>query len=233
MSAQEIIAELDKLADPTRAEHSQRFFKTGEGEYGHGDVFLGLTVPQMRKIVRPYTHLELSEVTTLLDSPVHEHRFSGLVILVNKAKKAKGDEIKELYDFYLAHTKHINNWDLVDISCRDVVGKYLLDKPKDQLYELARSKNMWERRIAMVSTWWFIRDGELDDTFKLAKELLKDKEDLMHKAVGWMLREAGKKDELRLREFLDEYAATMPRTMLRYAIEKLPDHDRKAYLRQG
>lgn len=233
MSAHEIITKLDELADPTRAAHSQRFFKTGEGEYGHGDVFLGLTVPQMRKIVKPYTSLKLGELSSLLDSPVHEHRFSALVILVNKAKKAKGDELKQLYDFYLAHTKHINNWDLVDISCRDVIGKYLLDKPKNPLYQLARSKNMWERRIAMVSTWWFIREGELDDTFKLAKELLKDKEDLMHKAVGWMLREAGKKDELRLREFLDDHAATMPRTMLRYAIEKFPDHDRKAYLKQS
>jgi 3-methyladenine DNA glycosylase AlkD len=213
-----------------RAEHSQRFFKTYEGGYAEGDVFLGLPVPTTRKTVKKYTNLPLSEIEILLDSPIHEHRFAAVVILVNKAKKAADTELKQIYDFYLSKIDRINNWDIVDVSCRDIVGKYLRDKPRDPLYELAKSRDIWERRIAIVSTWWFIRDNDLDDTFALSEKLLHDKHDLIHKAVGWMLREAGKKDEVKLRLFLDKHAHEMPRTMLRYAIDNLDSSDRKYYM---
>lgn len=230
ISADAITQELAKLADPIRAQHSQRFFKTYDGGYAAGDVFLGLKVPVARKVARDFTELPLPEIEQLLDSPIHEHRFAAVVILVNKAKKAKEPELKQIYDFYLSKTDRINNWDIVDVSCRDIVGKYLSDKSKQPLYKLAKSKDLWERRIAMVSTWWFIREGELDEVFVIAEKLLGDSEDLIHKAVGWMLREAGKKDEARLRLFLDEHAATMPRTALRYSLEKLPKADRQYYM---
>lgn len=230
MTADELKRELDALENPQAAEFAQRFFKTQEGGYAAGDVFIGLRVPVIRKVAGRYKDLALSEIEKLLESPIHEHRFAGLTIMVLQAKKADQTQLKKLYDLYLKRTDRINNWDLVDTSCRDVVGRYLMDKSRQPLYDLAKSKDLWERRIAMVSTWQFIRDGDLDDTFKLAEMLLDDKHDLMHKAVGWMLREAGKKDEARLKGFLDEHATKMPRTALRYSLERLNPVDKQHYM---
>lgn len=230
MNAKAVQSALDQAGDPADAQFLQRFFKTGKGQYGEGDQFIGVRMPAIRKIAQQYKQLPLAETVRLLHSPVHEHRMCALVIMTLQAKTASKEQLQTLYQTYLANTAHINNWDLVDVTCRDVVGRYLSDKPRDQLYELANSPNMWERRIAIVSTWWFIRDNDLNDTFALSEILLHDKHDLMHKAVGWMLREAGKKDETRLKEFLDVHAVDMPRTMLRYSLEKLHPKDRQHYM---
>lgn len=207
-----------------------RFFKTKKGQYAEGDIFIGATVPANRRICKKYYNLSLVEIEHALDNPVHEVRLAAVIIMAEQSKKADAAHKKALYEMYLRRTDRINNWDIVDASCRDVVGGYLLDKPRDPLYKLAHSKNLWERRIAMVSTWAFIRQGDVGDTFKIAGMLLGDTHDLIHKAVGWMLREAGKKDGPRLREFLHAHAATMPRTALRYAIEKFSPDDRARYL---
>lgn len=224
------MAELDSLGSPKDAEFLQRFFKTYEGGYAEGDIFIGLRVPVTRRIARQYQNLSLSEIEKLLDSPIHEQRLAGLVIMVNQAKQANELQLQQLYDLYLKRTGRINNWDLVDVSCRDIVGRYLMNKPKTPLYKLAKSRDLWERRIAMVSTWQFIRDGQVDETWKIAEMLLFDSHDLIHKAVGWMLREAGKKNESGLKQFLDQHAAIMPRTMLRYALEKLHPSDKAYYM---
>lgn len=223
---------LNQHASDTDAIFLQRFFKTGPGEYGEGDQFIGLRVPQTRRICRDFFDLSIDQIEIMLESPIHEHRLAGLIIMSNqvKSKKFPTSHKELLYELYLRRTDRINNWDLVDTSCRDVVGRYLMDKPRDILYQLAESSDLWERRIAIVSTWEFIRHGDLDDTFRLSKALKNDKQDLIHKASGWMLREAGKKDVNRLVEFLDENATTMPRTMLRYSIEKLPEAQRRYYL---
>lgn len=231
-TAAEVCDELNGLGNATDAKFLQRFFKTGEGQYGAGDVFIGVRVPAVRRVAAKYKDLSLEELPKLLASPVHEHRLAAVIIMTNQSKRADEQGKRELYDLYLRSTDRINNWDIVDVSCRDVVGGYLAPRSKQPLYVLARSKSIWERRIAIVSTWQFIREGELDETFKIAAMLGDDSHDLIHKAVGWMLREAGKKDETRLRKFLDQYAATMPRTMLRYSIERLPSQDRQAYMRQ-
>ncbi len=233
MTAQVIKASLDEVGSPTDAEFLQRFFKTGKGAYGEGDIFIGVRMPVVRKIASAYNDLPLAEIEELLDSPIHEHRMTALVIMVNKAKKASEDQLEQLYDLYLRRTDRINNWDLVDISCPNIVGKYLFDKPKQPLYKLAQSKDLWERRIAIISTAYFIRTGQNDDTFKLAGILMDDTHDLIHKAVGWMLREAGKKDEARLKLFLDKHASTMPRTMLRYSIEKLHSKDKIYFMQKN
>lgn len=229
-TAAELQAELDAHSNPTDAQFLQRFFKTGKGQYGEGDIFIGLRVPTTRKIAAKYRTLSLDDIEVMLESPIHEHRLAGLIIMAEEAKRGDQTRKKALYDLYLRRTDRINNWDLVDASCRDVVGGYLMDKPRDILYQLAHSKDMWERRIAMVSTWQFIRVGQLDDTFAIAQLLLKDTHDLIHKAVGWMLREAGKKDEAALKNFLDQYAAVMPRTALRYSIERLHPNDKTYYM---
>ena len=230
MTAADAEQELNKHENPADAVFLQRFFKTGKGEYGEDDIFIGLRVPQTRKIAKQFNNLALPEIEKLLESPVHEHRLAALVIMTNQAKKADDSHKKTLYDLYLKRTDRINNWDLVDISCREVVGGYLMDKSRAPLYKLAKSKDLWERRIAMVSTWQFIREGQLDDTFAIAELLLYDTHDLIHKAVGWMLREAGKKDEAALKEFLDARAITMPRTALRYSIERLHPADKVRYM---
>lgn len=232
MNAVDLQNMLNQHASDTDAIFLQRFFKTGPGEYGEGDQFIGLRVPQTRQICRDFFDLSIDQIEVMLESPIHEHRLAGLIIMSNQAKSKKfPTNYKELlYELYLRRTDRINNWDLVDTSCRDVVGGYLMDKPRDILYQLAESSDLWERRIAIVSTWEFIRHGDLDDTFRLSKALKNDKQDLIHKASGWMLREAGKKDIDRLVEFLDENATTMPRTMLRYSIEKLPETQRRYYL---
>ena len=232
MNAVDLQNILNQHASDTDAIFLQRFFKTGPGEYGEGDQFIGLRVPQTRQICRDFFDLSIDQIEVMLESPIHEHRLAGLIIMSNQAKSKKfPTNYKELlYELYLRRTDRINNWDLVDTSCRDVVGGYLMDKPRDILYQLAESSDLWERRIAIVSTWEFIRHGDLDDTFRLSKALKNDKQDLIHKASGWMLREAGKKDVNRLVEFLDENATTMPRTMLRYSIEKLPEAQGRYYL---
>ena len=228
----EIKREIAELANPQDAAILQRFFKTGLGQYGEGDVFVGVKIPPLRAVAKFHKDTPLEDVVKLLQSPVHEHRIVALLIMVWQSQKGSDALRQRVYEAYLANTAFINNWDLVDLSCRDVVGGYLQDISREPLYILARSESLWERRIAMVSTWQFIRVGDLDDTCAIATLLLGDKHDLIHKAVGWMLREAGKKDEARLRAFLDEYATRMPRTALRYAIERLDQDSRVAYMKR-
>jgi 3-methyladenine DNA glycosylase AlkD len=227
MKLTDLKRELADAADPERARNLAWFFKTGKGQYGHGDRFIGLTVPAVRRIAHRYVHLPLTDVATLLASPIHEHRFAALEILV--AQYERGNE-QGVFDFYLKHTKFVNNWDLVDTSAPYIVGQHLLKRPRKLLYRLAKSRNLWERRIAIVSTMMFIRAGELEDTFAIAKLLLPDDHDLIHKAVGWMLRETGKQSKLDLLRFLKANYAALPRTTLRYAIERFPAAERKRLL---
>lgn len=221
---------LRSLADPAVAAVSVRFFKTGPGEYGEGDVFIGIKSPTLKAVAKEFKGLPLAEVERLLHSQVHEDRTLALVILVGQF--AKGDEAarKQIYDLYLANTRHINNWDLVDVSAPQIVGGYLEERSRKPLERLARSASLWERRTSIVATHWFIRHGDFSDTLKIARRLLVDKEDLIHKAVGWMLREVGKRNVAALESFLDEHCRTMPRTALRYAIERLPEVKRRAYM---
>jgi len=229
--SEKIKKEFASVADKKRAKNLAWFFKTGKGEYGEGDKFLGIALPEQREIVKKYfCEATLKDVERLMKDPFHEVRVTGVAILVSKYKKADKKQKKEIYDFYLSHAKGINNWDLVDISCHKIVGDWLLDKSRAPLYRLARSKVLWERRISIVSTFAFIHIGDLDDSYKLAEMLLGDKEDLMHKAVGWVLRECGKKDKARLVKFIKENGTHMPRTALRYAIEKFPEKERKRVL---
>lgn len=232
MTARDLQGQLSKYASDGDAIFLQRFFKTGPGEYAEGDVFIGIKVPDTRKVCREFIDMNFDELEKLLESPIHEHRLAALIIMSNQAKSKKFsvNHKKALYDLYLKRTDRINNWDLVDVSCRDVVGGYLMDKPRDVLYSLVESENLWERRISIVSTWEFIRYNDLNDTFKISALLLGDKHDLIHKASGWMLREAGKRDLSQLTSFLDTYAGKMPRTMLRYSIEKLPEEQRRYYM---
>lgn len=230
MTAIDAEDDLNALENPSDAAFSQRFFKTGKGQYGEGDIFIGLRVPQTRLIAKKYKDLAIDEIEKLLESPIHEHRLCAVIIMAEQAKRANDVLKKSLYELYLRRTDRINNWDIVDVSCRDIVGGFLQEKSRNPLYKLAQSTNMWERRIAIVSTWHFIRVGDLDDTFKIVEMLIEDKEDLTHKATGWMLREAGKKDEARLKDFLDKHAHHMPRTMLRYSLERLHPADKAHYM---
>ena len=226
-----IMRELDALADPEAARLSARFFKTGKGEYGEGDVFLGLSVPQMRKVVKRHLRLPMSDMKKLLGSKVHEHRLVAFLILVERYERSDEGGRKEVYDFYMRNTKRANNWDLVDCSAGKIAGPYLMDRDKSVLYRLARSENLWERRIAIISTHHFIRNHRYGDTLRIAELLLDDKHDLIHKAVGWMLREVGKRGGLREEKaFLDKHRHRMPRTMLRYAIERFSPSERKRYM---
>jgi 3-methyladenine DNA glycosylase AlkD len=227
---QQIIKDLQKYANSEKAKLLSRFFKTGKGEYGEGDVFIGVVVPQQRLVAKKYKTADLKTVEQLLHSKIHEHRLTALLILTYQLKKADEIKRKQFFDFYLKNTQYINNWDLVDLSCRDIIGEYLLDKDRKIIYQLARSKNLWERRIAIISTFAFIRKNQLQDTLRVSKILLNDKHDLIHKAVGWALRELGKKDEKLLEEFLNKNIKSMPRTMLRYAIEKFSEDKRRKYL---
>ncbi|MCX6800683.1 MAG: DNA alkylation repair protein [Candidatus Diapherotrites archaeon] len=234
ITADEVKKELQKLSNAKQAKILQRFFKTGKGEYGEGGIFLGIKVPRQREVAKKFPNLRLKEIHKLLDSGVHEHRMVGLFILVGNYEKAKkeADEFgkKKIFDFYLKHTKKINNWDLVDLSAPNIPGNYLLGKDRKILYKLAKSKNLWERRIAILATYTFIRNNEFSDALKISEILLKDKHDLIHKAAGWMLREVGKRDLAAEEKFLKKYYKKMPRTMLRYAIEKFPDGKREFYL---
>jgi 3-methyladenine DNA glycosylase AlkD len=233
-TAASIRRQLRAVADPSRVPILQRFFRTGKGEYAEGDRFIGITVPQIRAICRACRGTPVPEIERLLQSPVHEDRLTALLLLVdafNAAVKA-GDEDRqrEIYDFYLANTHRINNWDLVDSSAPYIVGSWLRERNKSPLTRLAKSAPLWERRIAIVATQDFIRQRQLDETFRIADLLIADPHDLIHKATGWMLREAGKRDETALRAYLETRHTRMPRTMLRYAIERLPERDRRKYL---
>ena len=220
--------ELKIKANLEKAKILQRFFKTGPGEYGEGDVFLGIVVPEIRKLVKKYSNLKIKEIIKLLHSKIHEERLTALLIMVNKFQVEEDKE--KIYNLYLKNTKYINNWDLVDLSAGKIIGDYLLNKPKSILYKLAKSKSIWERRISIIATFNFIKNNKFTETLKISKILLNDEHDLIHKAVGWMLREIGKKD-LKIEEsFLRKYCKKMPRTMLRYAIEKFPEKKRKQYL---
>jgi len=228
-----ILKEIESERNKKKDEKLSRFFKTGKGEYGEGDIFWGLSVPVSRQIALRYKDLSLSDVNLLLKNKVHEVRLIGFLILVWKYKHSGLKEQKSIVKFYLKNTNYVNNWDLVDLSSHYILGNYLLSHgDKNVLLKLAKSKNLWEQRIAIVSTYAFIRKGELDWTFKIAKLFLGHNHDLIHKATGWMLREAGKKDEKSLRRFMDGNFSKMPRTMLRYAIEKFPENIRLAYLKK-
>ncbi len=230
MTAQKIHAALTDLGNPDIAAHSARFFKTGPGEYGEGDRFLGIRVPVLRKKAREFSHTPLMETLRLLRSAFHEERLVALFILVGKFSKAMSDQKKKIYELYLKHTEYINNWDLVDSSAGHIVGAYLADKNKKPIYRLAGSRNPWERRIAVISTFPMIKTNDYDTTLDVSRMLLTDEEDLIHKAVGWMLREIGKRDLAVERDFLNKHSREMPRTMLRYAIEKFSEEERQIYL---
>jgi 3-methyladenine DNA glycosylase AlkD len=230
-SARGIERTMTRLAKPARARVLQSFFKTGPGEYGEGDRFLGLTLPQIRTLAREYRGLEPGDVERLLQSPWHEVRLLAVILLAQAYPRVGARAQTAIFRLYLRRTDRINNWDLVDVSAPAVVGAHLFTRSRRPLRRLARSKNLWERRIAMIATQYFIRRGEFADTIALAESLLGDRHDLIHKAVGWMLREVGKRDEAVLRRFLDRQAARMPRTALRYAIERLPANARRRYLR--
>ena len=224
-----LIKDLKSHQNKKQAEILQGFFKTKKGQYGEGDIFLGIKVPVQRDICKKYD-LELKDIQKLLDSKTHEYRLCGLFSLISKYEKYKKLR-KKIFNFYLKNTKKINNWDLVDLSAPNIIGDFLLDqKDKRILYLLAKSKNIWEKRIAMLSTYSFIKNNKFGESFEIAEILLNDKHDLIHKAVGWMLREIGKRDQKALEIFLKKHYKEMPRTMLRYSIEKFPIMKRKAYL---
>ena len=232
MTAAFVFEELKSMANPEKVAYLQRFFKTGPGEYAEGDLFLGLMNPQTRSIAKANKSLPISELQILLENRYHEARLCALVIATERYKRAKPVEKKELYDFFIKNTRYINNWDLIDDTCPHVIGEYLLDKDRSILYKFAKSKNLWEQRIAIISSRTFVRNGDFKDTIVLAEMLIDHKHDLMHKAVGWMLREIGKRDKETLSEFLEKYATKMPRTALRYAIEHYPEPERQYFLKK-
>lgn len=231
MSLKKLKKDLTKHSDKKKAKLLQRFFKTGPGEYAEGDVFIGINAPTLRAFSKQYEGLSFNGVLQLLKSPIHEERVLSLLILILKYRKARLLEKKKIYQIYLGHTKYINNWDLVDITAKQIIGAFLQDKNRAPLYKLARSRSLWERRIAVVSTFYFIGNNDFEDSLKIAKILIGDPHDLIHKAVGWMLREVGKRDRAIEEEFLKKYYTVMPRTMLRYALEKFPESKRQAYLK--
>jgi len=223
--------DLRSEASLKRAKALKWFFKTGPGEYGEGDIFLGVKVGGSREVAKKYQNLLLNDVKKLLHSKIHEERTVALLILIHKFKAGNEREKKKIFDFYLKNTKYINNWDLVDVSAHRIVGEYLNGKPKKILFKLAKSKNLWERRIAIIATFHFIKYNQFSETLKISQMLLKNEHDLIHKAVGWALREVGKRDLKEEEKFLKKYYKKMPRTMLRYAIERFPEKRRKKYLK--
>ncbi len=226
----EIKHRLVERADADQARQLQRFFKTGPGEYAEGDRFLGIRVPVLRTLAREYPDLSVDEMDILLQSDVHECRFLALVLMVNAYRRGNETDRQSLYEAYCSHTAFINNWDLVDTSAEPIVGAHLLHRSRTPLHRWARSHHLWERRIAIMATFHFIRNGEFEETLALAETLLEDSHDLIHKAVGWMLREVGNRDRPLEEAFLDRHAGSMPRTMLRYAIEKFPERERKFWM---
>lgn len=228
--ATRISAELRALASAELATLQQRFFKTGPGQYGEGDIFMGIKVPALRALAKQHGIVDLDTIATLLHSAYHEERVFALLLLMQFYKKATEQDRESAFKLYLTNSAHINNWDLVDVSAPHIVGHHLATRPRNILHQMARSNSLWERRIAIISTFHFIRLNDFDDTLRIAKTLLHDKHDLMHKAVGWMLREVGKRDFATEESFLLQHYRTMPRTMLRYAIERFPENRRKAFL---
>jgi len=231
MSVKEIQKKLRELGNKEKAKKHQSFFKTGPGEYGEGDIFIGVTVPVLRKLAKEYKTISPHEIKKLLGSKIHEERLLSLFLLIYRYSKGDESEKKRIYELYLKKTKFINNWDLVDSSAGHIVGAFLFDKNKKPLYTLVKSENLWERRISIISTFYFIKHNQFSDTLKISKILLSDKEDLIHKAVGWMLREVGKRDMSVEENFLKKHYKNMPRTMLRYAIEKFSESKRQLYLK--
>lgn len=227
----DISRELRELAEPKRAETHQRFFKTGKGEYGEGDMFLGIRVPHVRKLVKEFRGLSLNDTKKLLHSRWHEERMFALLALVDSFKKADGKLGKDIYDLYMGSTQWINNWDLVDLSAPQISGAWLFDRDRKPLHEFAESNDLWKRRIAIISTQHFIRKNDYTDTLAISEKLLEDNHDLIHKAVGWMLREVGNRNLEAEEKFLGKHYMSMPRTMLRYAIEKFPEEKRQKYLK--
>ena len=227
---EEIKKELDKLANKDKAKILSGFFKTAKGDYGEGDIFLGINVPVLRYVSKKFKEAELGHISNLLDSPIHEHRMIGLFILIELYHAS--DDKKEIVEFYLSKTKRINNWDLVDLSADKILGNYLLDKDRTILYKLVKSDNLWERRIAIISTFAFIKNKDFKDTLKISEILLKDKHDLIQKAVGWMLREIGKRNQEVEEQFLIKHFKNMPRTMLRYSIEKFDKNKKEFYMKK-
>ncbi|MCP4625858.1 MAG: DNA alkylation repair protein [bacterium] len=231
MKTQGITKRLLALGDKEHAAVSQRFFKTGPGEYGEGDVFIGIKVPVLRRLAKEYLDLSLKDIKTILRSKYHEQRLLSLLIMVDQFAKGNQKKKKSIYQLYLKNTEFINNWDLVDTSAHYIVGPYLIDKIRAPLYQLAQSDSLWERRIAIMSTFHYVKNDDFTDTLKIARILLYDQQDLIHKAVGWMLREIGKRQLKEEEAFLKKHYLKMPRTMLRYAIEKFPEPKRQRYLK--
>jgi len=231
-TAARFIEQLEALRSDEELQKIQRYFKSGEGEYGAGDVFIGVRMGQVFDLAKTFIDMPIDEMETLLESPIHEARAGAVSIMDKQARRKKTPESqrKAIFELYMRRHDRINNWDLVDLGALYAIGSYLFDKPRDILDQLARSENLWERRTAIVSTAYFIRQGQVADTFRIAEILVNDPEDLVHKGTGWMLRAAGGVDQPRLRQFLDQYAATMPRTLLRYAIENLEPAQRAHYM---
>ena len=224
--------ELKKYSNKEKAKILQGFFKTGKGQYGEGDVFIGVTVPQSRTVAKKYTNLSFEDTNELLRSEIHEERLVALLILVERFKEGNNEEKENIVDFYLKNTNKVNNWDLVDLSADKIIGEYLFDKNTNILRKLAKSKNLWERRIAIVATFHFIKNNKFDETLKIAEILLRDKHDLIHKAVGWMLREVGKRNQQIEEQFLKKQYKRVPRTMLRYAVERFDAAKKEFYLKK-
>lgn len=231
MSLASLKRDLRKYSDKKRALVLQGYFKTGPDEYAQGDVFLGITVPALRILAKRYQSLELAETLLLLKSPIHEERFLSLLILILKYRQADLSGKEKIYKAYLSHSKYINNWDLVDVTAKHIVGDFLKNKDRTPLYKLAQSGYLWEKRIAILSTFHYIANNDFSDSLRIAKILIADSHDLIHKAVGWMLREVGKRDQDCEERFLKKYYRNMPRTMLRYAVERFPETKRQAYLK--
>ena len=219
--------EIQSLTNSNRGKSESRFSKTGPGDYAEGQIFLGIKTSIKRNLAKKYAELNLNDIKKFIEENIHDHRFIALIILIKKYKRDK----QKIVDFYLENSKKWNNWSLVDISADKILGNFLLDKDRKVLYELARSENLWEKRIAIVATYAFIRQNQFEETLKISEILLSDKHDLIHKAVGWMLREVSKKNEKILEEFLEKHYSKIPRTTLRYAIEKFPEEKRKRYLK--
>ncbi len=225
----DVLATIEKLSDVKKALILQKFFKTGKGEYAEGDIFLGIPVPVQRKVAKEYVDLSLFEIEKLLQSSIHEHRLVALLILVSQYERGDFEQKRHLFSFYLEHTSSINNWDLVDLTAPKIVGDFLLHQTREVLYQMVRSRRLWDRRIAVLATFTFIREHQFEDSFWLCEGLLADSHDLIHKACGWMLREIGKRDEKVLELFLKKHARVMPRIMLRYAIERMSEKKRKEW----
>ncbi len=222
--------ELEEAANPEKAEILKRFFKTEKGGYGYGDLFFGITVPRQREISRKYKDIDFYEIESLIQDKMHESRFCALIILIDKYRNGEEKNKKKSVKLYLRNLNHVNNWDLVDVSAPCITGDFFLNRNRNELESLLYSDNLWKRRVAMVSTLGFIRNGDIKPVFEYSRILMNDNHHLIHKAAGWMLREAGKRDKKSLKKFLEEYVSVMPRTMLRYSIEKFSDKERKEFL---